>query len=283
MNKSKKISIVIPTFNRAEYLKTAIDSALGQTYFCEIVVSDHGSTDATSSVAKAYGSQIIYIRREKDYGVHFTWLDGVMNATGEFIHFNFDDDWMAPTYIEETAKLLHEDVGIVFTATTIIDQKGHSINVEFKDFFQTGVHPGRVLEKYLLRNGTLISPGCCLLRKKDILDWLFIGEVPGSRFSYKGVGPDLLFSLGPLLKYEKFGFVNQPLAFFRAHPNSITIDSRGDSTKRKQIRNAYNESKKFYLVLKLYRFIRLQDVLFWFFNHVILFPEKLVRKFRGRK
>ncbi len=277
------VSIVIPTFNRAEFLKTAIDSALEQTYPCEIVVSDHGSTDNTPSVAKAYGDKINYIRRDKDEGVHFAWLDGVMNATGEYIHFNYDDDWMAPTYIEKTVNQLEKDVAVVFSPATIIDLEGKTLDVEFKDRFETGVHPKRLLEKHLLRKDTLISPGCCLLRKKDLLDWLFIGNVPGSRFNYKGVGPDLLFSLGPLLSYPKFGFVNEPLVYFRAHPNSITIDSRADKTKRKQIKRAYSESKKFYLTLKLFRFFPLQDGIFWFFNHVILFPEKLTRKFGVRK
>lgn len=77
---NKKVSIVIPTYNRADYLKQAIDAALAQTYECEIVVCDHGSTDATPQVAQTYGDRIKYIRREKDNGIHFMWLDGIVHA-----------------------------------------------------------------------------------------------------------------------------------------------------------------------------------------------------------
>ena len=83
---TKTISIVIPTFNRADMLPKAIDCALNQTVPCEVIVSDHGSIDHTAQVAAEYGDKITYIRREKDFGPHFCWLEGVLHATGEFVH-----------------------------------------------------------------------------------------------------------------------------------------------------------------------------------------------------
>ena len=117
MNKNKlpKVSIVIPTFNRANMVSKAIDTALSQTYPCQIIVCDHGSKDNTPEIIKKYGNQIIYIRREKDFGPHFCWLEGVLNADGEYVHIQMDDDWMEPTFIEETVKLMDDDVGMVFS------------------------------------------------------------------------------------------------------------------------------------------------------------------------
>jgi glycosyltransferase involved in cell wall biosynthesis len=256
------VSIVIPTYNRAHFLKKAIDTALAQTCPCEVVVVDHGSTDHTLEIIRDYGERVTYIRREKDCGVHFAWLDGVINAKGELIHINYDDDWMAPDYLEKCLPLMCKDVAVVFSAVTIADNKEKPLSHDFVDLFSTGQHSSRKLERYLLKKGSLISPGCCLIRKKDILDWLFVGEVPGTRAHYKGVGPDLLFSLGPLMKYPKFGFVNEPLAVFRSHPDSITIDSRKDAQKKQAIQKAYNESKKLYLSLKFLKKTGLQDLLF---------------------
>jgi glycosyltransferase involved in cell wall biosynthesis len=112
---NKNVSIIIPTFNRADFLVECIDSCLAQTQSCEIIVCDHGSTDNTPEVVKKYGNQIKYIRRELDSGVHFCWLDGILHATNDLIHINYDDDWIYPTYIEECQQLFHENVGCVFS------------------------------------------------------------------------------------------------------------------------------------------------------------------------
>ena len=54
---NKNVSIIIPTFNRADFLVECIDSCLAQTQPCEIIVCDHGSTDTTPEVVKKYGDK----------------------------------------------------------------------------------------------------------------------------------------------------------------------------------------------------------------------------------
>ena len=65
------VSILIPTYNRSEFLDNAIKSSLDQTYECEVIVCDHGSDDKTPEICKNYGKKIKYIRRNNDYGLHF--------------------------------------------------------------------------------------------------------------------------------------------------------------------------------------------------------------------
>ena len=67
-NNNPKVTIVIPTFNRSELVQKAIESSLNQTYPCEIIVCDHGSTDNTPTVMKRHKNKILYIRKEKDLG-----------------------------------------------------------------------------------------------------------------------------------------------------------------------------------------------------------------------
>ena len=62
---NKKVAIVIPTFNRAGMVTRAIDTALAQTYPCQVIVCDHGSSDNTPEVIKEYGDKVIYIRKER--------------------------------------------------------------------------------------------------------------------------------------------------------------------------------------------------------------------------
>ena len=94
------VSIVIPTFNRAALLPRAIDSALAQTLPAEVIVCDHGSSDDTPTVAARYGDAIRYIRRERDQGPIVCWREGVESASGELVHFNFDDDWSDATFLD---------------------------------------------------------------------------------------------------------------------------------------------------------------------------------------
>ena len=71
------VSIVIPTFNRAKILQQAIDSSLAQSHDVEVIVVNHGSTDNTDEIVSSYGDRVYYIKRDRDFGPHFCWLDGV--------------------------------------------------------------------------------------------------------------------------------------------------------------------------------------------------------------
>ena len=96
MIKSKKISTIIPTFNRKIFLKKAIQSCLDQTVDHELIVCNHGSSDGTDEMIKQFEAKIKYIKRNKDFGPHFCWLDGIMESTGDYINLLYDDDWIDP-------------------------------------------------------------------------------------------------------------------------------------------------------------------------------------------
>ena len=65
------VSIIIPVYNGQEYIKEAIDSALGQTYKnIEIIVINDGSTDKTEEIVKQYGNKIRYFKKVNG-GIHF--------------------------------------------------------------------------------------------------------------------------------------------------------------------------------------------------------------------
>lgn len=252
-----KVAIVIPTFNRSKFVQKAIESSLNQTYPCEVIVCDHGSSDDTPKVMKKYGNKINYIRREEDFGPHFCWLDGILHADAEFIHLQFDDDWVADNYIEECMKLMKKDVGVV-----IADAYGM---FQFKKIFKkSGIFPKRKLEKKLLM-GAMYSPGASLFRKKDLIDALYQGRLPIEKHKgYHGVGPDSLMTLLAVLRYKKVGIITNPLVFFREHANSITCDAHSSPEKYTQLRNAYENVMLYYMFLKW----------FWLFDKFKFFSPR---------
>lgn len=253
---NKEISIIIPTFNRANFLKICIDSCLAQTQQCEIIVCDHGSTDNTPEVAKSYGDKIKYVRRELDSGVHFCWLDGILHAKNEFIHINYDDDWIAPNFIEECANLINDNVACVFTEVQLFDESKNELGRKiFQLENESGVFSIKKLKHFNLKY--LTSPGAGVFRKQILLDNLFVGNIPFTKNHYHGVGPDILFSLMSTIDYTHYGFVNKPLAFFRVHENSITIDAQSDKSKALKIKKAYEDAKIYFFI---YKFVRLFNI-----------------------
>lgn len=253
---NNEISIIIPTFNRANFLKICIDSCLDQTQKCEIIVCDHGSTDDTPEVAKSYGDKIKYVRRELDSGVHFCWLDGILHAKNDFIHINYDDDWIVPTFIEECANLINDKVACVFTEVQLFDESKNEFGRKiFQLEKESGIFSIRKLKHFNLKH--LTSPGAGVFRKQILLDSLFVGNIPFTKHHYHGVGPDILFSLMSTIGYSHYGFVNKPLAFFRVHENSITIDAQSDKSKSLKIKKAYEDAKIYFFI---YKFVRLFNI-----------------------
>ena len=105
---SPLISVVIPTHNRAELLKRAVRSVLGQTYRnLEIIVVDDASSDNTQVAVESFGdNRIRYIRHQTNRGGAAARNTGIQVARGDFIAFLDDDDEWVPEKTEEQLKLL---------------------------------------------------------------------------------------------------------------------------------------------------------------------------------
>lgn len=95
------VSIVIPVYNGSNYMRQAIDSALGQTYpNVEVIVVNDGSDDGgkTEAVALSYGSRIRYYRKENG-GVSSALNEGIRQMRGEYFSWLSHDDVYTPDKI----------------------------------------------------------------------------------------------------------------------------------------------------------------------------------------
>ncbi len=103
----EKVSIIIPVYNRARQVQTAINAALKQTYKnVETIVVDDGSTDDTLSVLTEYARKYSSIKlvSQKNQGVVKARQAGLKIATGEFVIFLDSDDIINACYVEELLK-----------------------------------------------------------------------------------------------------------------------------------------------------------------------------------
>ena len=122
MAKSPKISVVIPTYNRASCIARTIDSVLAQTYDdYELIVVDDGSEDQTREVLRPYGDTIRYIY-QRNCGVSVARNAGIMASQGDWVAFlDSDDEWM-PTKLEKQIETADSDPSVVaLVANAIIE------------------------------------------------------------------------------------------------------------------------------------------------------------------
>ncbi len=136
MTSNPKFSIVIPVYNGSDYLKEAIDSALGQTSKdFEVIVVNDGSNDGgkTEAIAESYGDKIRYFYKENG-GVASALNLGIRNMQGEWFAWLSHDDVFSTNRIESDLLFLEQnpDAKVVFCKSTIIDSQGAVIeDVEY--------------------------------------------------------------------------------------------------------------------------------------------------------
>ncbi len=120
MNKTDKplVTIAIPTYNRPNELKKAIDSAIGQIYEnLEIFVSDNCSSDKrVDEICKEYASsdaRIRYVRQSENKGPLFNYNYLLENAKGEYHIYLADDDWLSNNYINDCIEYLKNNEYVI--------------------------------------------------------------------------------------------------------------------------------------------------------------------------
>ncbi len=127
------VSIVIPTYNRADVLSRALDSVIAQTvHSWEIVLIDDGSTDATAELAERYerrlGDRFQY-RYQKNAGASAARNTGIDLSRGEFVAFLDSDDEFLPNKLERQLKLfeLRPSLGMVYSDYSYVDLQGQRV------------------------------------------------------------------------------------------------------------------------------------------------------------
>ncbi len=123
-----RVSVCIPTFNRAGYLAEAMASVLAQTYGdFELIISDNASTDNTGEVAASFNdSRVRYYRNPVNIGMAPNYNRCLELARGEYIAFVCDDDLWLPDFLARTVEVLdhHPRVGVVGCDIQLMDAGG---------------------------------------------------------------------------------------------------------------------------------------------------------------
>lgn len=161
---TEKVSVIIPTFNRSNYIRESIDSVLEQTYpNKEIIVVNDGSTDETADVLKDYLDKIIYI--EKENGGKSSAINvALQRASGKYVWVFDDDDIAFKRKLEIQVRCFqrNSDIGLVHTAAIAFASGQQEQNMDILN--RARINNRNVLQ-YKLRGNVFFSPTVMVKRE----------------------------------------------------------------------------------------------------------------------
>lgn len=235
-----KVSILIPVFNRKNYIAECIQSALDQTFTdFEVVVVDNASEDGTWEICQRFADKdqrVRIYRNEINIGPVRNWLACVEQAQGEYGKILFSDDLIFPKFLEHALPHLERpEIGFVLTAILYGDTIEHGVAVDYSENSNEGKNMSSEHYFELMLNANApYSPGAAIFRMADIRANLLLSFptcLPRD-FTKNGAGPDVLLYALTALNYKKVTMLSTVDVFFRTHPDSFSVANQGNEVTK---------------------------------------------------
>ncbi len=206
-----RVSVVIPTYNRAADLKRAIESVFAQTYpVAEIIVVDDGSTDNTQQMIADFSGPVRYVY-QKNAGPAAARNRGIRMASGEWVAFLDSDDWWFPEKIRLQVEAAERDprVALVYTSACIVSPDGRREIVQ-------AANPAK-LWPAMRHSNLVVAGGSCVMARRDAI--LAEGGFPESLM----VGEDWALWVN-LARKHRFASVADPVTAVCVSQTSVSYD-----------------------------------------------------------
>ena len=224
-----KVSVVIPVFNRRQFIAECIQSALDQTVSdFEVVVVDNASDDGTWEICQHFALQdprVHVFRNETNIGPVRNWLAGIGQSRGRYLKLLFSDDLIAPNAISTMLEAMQKHRADSAFSTVLIGSKPWEGSQSYCLQSVDGViDSGTYVRRYLFKGDTPVSPCAFLFDRRIYARELakLVSTCP-AEFIATGAGIDALSICRAVSAGRKVAFIHQPLTFFRHHGGSITI------------------------------------------------------------
>jgi glycosyltransferase involved in cell wall biosynthesis len=218
------VSIIIPAYNQARYLRQSVESALAQTYTpFEVIVVDDGSTDETAAIAASYGERISLIRQE-NRGLAGARNTGIRAARGEWVGLLDADDIWLPEYLAQVMALAaaHPQADVFYCRARSMDSAGNDLQ---QVFGSKAYEPDQLYCTILHAN--FIIPSTVTIRRKVVAD---AGYFDQSLRSCEDL--DLWLRISPT---KTFIGSEEVLVRYRVHEQSLSANVTGMHTAKKAV------------------------------------------------
>jgi len=214
-NANPEISILMPAYNAALYIKDAIESILNQNFKnYNLIILNDGSTDQTEQIIGEFKDpRIIYLKNENNMGLSFSRNKLIKSANGKYIAWMDADDISHPDRLTKEYKYLekHPHVALVSSWVQIIDSNGKPTGKSIRSFIPSDyLSPLFLFVNYVAQSSVLI--------RKSILD----------TFSYNDNFPPVEdYQLWTQIAYKhSLHILPEFLVWYRVHANNMSSQQR---------------------------------------------------------
>jgi GT2 family glycosyltransferase len=217
------VSVCIPTFNGAQFIKQTLESILGQTYdHLEVIIQDDGSTDNTMEIVRSFTDPRLTVRTSpENLGGASNWNAATSSYRGKYLKVVCQDDLLASNCIEQEVHTLdtNPEAAFCWSRRRVINQSGKTImnsiggrsNGQIQ-YFHDGI-------RSVIRGGkNPFGEPCCVMMRSDVFA------------KTNGFAGEYLVDFQMWLQlWEKGGAVatGKTMSSFRVSSNSWTSKLRG--------------------------------------------------------
>lgn len=225
------VSVIIPNYNHAPFLKQRIETVLNQTYQnIEIIILDDASSDNSKDIIETYRhhSKIVHIEyNTKNSGSTFKqWQKGIELAKGDWIWIAESDDYADVSFLETLlSNDLKNNIGFIYCRSNLINEKNEFVDVYGfstmpdpliyptydKNFYMSG---NEFIKTSMVQMNAIPNASSAIFKKQNID--LKIFEYIDQTILFG----DWIFWLH-LFKTSDIIYINNPLNFFRYHKNTV--------------------------------------------------------------
>lgn len=217
----------MPVYNCEEYIESAIQSVLNQTFsdFELIIIEDH-STDSTLSIVKSFSDKRIQvITHRKNMGIIRSLNEGILVAKGQYIARMDGDDICIPTRFEKEIEYFRKypSISLVSTSALLINRYGESCGHWDEDLKYKS--EGDLLNN-LVKTNCIVHP-TILVKKEIIQRYRYLPNTEGYE--------DYILWLRMVSNREVFIKIYEDLLMYRIHPHSTTVSTNRGNIYLKEI------------------------------------------------
>lgn len=212
------ISVCMPTYNGAAYLREAIDSVLNQSFTdFELIITDDCSKDDTLDIVESYDDpRIRACRNDKNKGLVGNWNECLAKAQGRYIQFFFQDDIMARDSLKRKFEMMEQDdsIALCFSASCIVDSND-KVTMRRRPYKKTQIFDGKDFALKSFRSHNLYGEPSNVMLKHAVMQE--VGSF-NPKLSYT---PDWEYWIRMSL-HGNVGYIDEELSYFRVADTSTT-------------------------------------------------------------
>lgn len=210
------ISIVLPTFNHAKFLKKAIESVINQSYInWELIIIDNNSTDETPEIVNSYSDRrIIYSKINNNGVIAASRNQGISLSNGSWIAFLDSDDWWNNNKLSKSIEYINEGKFDLIYHDLFLVNKPYQQS--FKRLARSRNLHSPIFEDLILNGNGILNSS--VIVRKELLEEIGLISCDTNKITWEDYDCWLRISR----KTDRFYYIRETLGYYWAAGGNMT-------------------------------------------------------------